>query len=135
MTDIEVYCLKCRAKVKMQEPHPETAKSGAPGIAGTCPECGSRLFRATGRAPKAEVPAKTKAKANSRANGKAKSPARRKGNLVIVESPTKARTIQRYLGRGYTVKASIGHVRDLLRSRLSVDVENNYEPTYRIPND
>lgn len=119
----------------MQEPHPETAKSGAPGIAGTCPECGSRLFRATGRAPKAEVPAKTKAKANSRANGKAKSPARRKGNLVIVESPTKARTIQRYLGRGYTVKASIGHVRDLLRSRLSVDVENNYEPTYRIPND
>jgi len=55
--------------------------------------------------------------------------------LVIVESPAKARTIQRYLGKDYAVRASIGHVRDLLRSRLSVDVEHGFEPTYRVPDD
>jgi len=60
---------------------------------------------------------------------------RRSGKLVIVESPAKARTVGRFLGKGYTVKASIGHVRDLLRSRLSVDVENEFEPTYRVPNE
>jgi DNA topoisomerase-1 len=59
----------------------------------------------------------------------------RKGKLVIVESPAKARTVGRFLGKDYTVKASVGHVRDLLRSQLSVDVENNFEPKYRIPNE
>ena len=54
---------------------------------------------------------------------------------MIVESPAKARTVGRFLGKGYTVKASIGHVRDLLRSRLSVDVDNEFEPTYRVPNE
>ncbi|MSP11424.1 MAG: type I DNA topoisomerase [Chloroflexi bacterium] len=53
--------------------------------------------------------------------------------LVIVESPTKARTIGKFLGRDYQVKASVGHIRDLLRSRLSVDVEHDFEPTYRVP--
>jgi DNA topoisomerase IA len=59
----------------------------------------------------------------------------RKGKLVIVESPAKARTVGRFLGKEYTVKASVGHVRDLLRSQLSVDVDNNFEPKYRIPNE
>jgi DNA topoisomerase-1 len=59
----------------------------------------------------------------------------RKGKLVIVESPAKARTVGRFLGKEYTVKASVGHVRDLLRSQLSVDVENDFEPKYRIPNE
>jgi DNA topoisomerase-1 len=60
---------------------------------------------------------------------------RRSGKLVIVESPAKARTVGRFLGKDYTVKASVGHVRDLLRSQLSVDVENNYNPKYRVPNE
>ncbi|HRO24809.1 MAG TPA: type I DNA topoisomerase, partial [Promineifilum sp.] len=55
--------------------------------------------------------------------------------LVVVESPAKAKTIGRYLGRGYVVKSSLGHVRDLLKSRLSVDVDNNFEPEYRVPID
>jgi DNA topoisomerase-1 len=59
----------------------------------------------------------------------------RKGKMVIVESPAKARTVGRYLGKGYTVKASVGHIRDLLRSQISVDVENNFEPKYRVPNE
>ncbi len=53
--------------------------------------------------------------------------------LVIVESPAKARTVGRILGRGFTVKASIGHVRDLLKSQLAVDIENGFKPTYRVP--
>jgi DNA topoisomerase-1 len=60
---------------------------------------------------------------------------KRKGNLVIVESPAKARTVGRILGKGYSVKASVGHVRDLLRSQLSVDVENDFTPKYRVPNE
>jgi DNA topoisomerase-1 len=60
---------------------------------------------------------------------------KRSGNLVIVESPAKARTIGRYLGSEYSVKSSVGHVRDLLKSRLSVDVENSFQPEYRVPNE
>ena len=50
----------------------------------------------------------------------------RSGKLVIVESPAKARTVGRFLGKGYTVKASVGHVRDLLRSEMSVDVDEQF---------
>lgn len=50
--------------------------------------------------------------------------------LVIVESPAKAKTIERYLGKKYKVKASIGHVRDLPRSQMGIDTENNYNPKY-----
>ena len=50
--------------------------------------------------------------------------------LVIVESPAKAKTIERYLGKKYKVKASIGHVRDLPKSQMGIDTENNYEPRY-----
>ena len=50
--------------------------------------------------------------------------------LVIVESPAKARTIGRFLGRNYSVKASMGHVRDLPRSQFGVDIENNFTPKY-----
>ncbi len=52
--------------------------------------------------------------------------------LVIVESPAKAKNIKGYLGRGYEVVASMGHVRDLPAARLSVDVENNFEPKYAV---
>src|SRR3989344_403305 len=53
--------------------------------------------------------------------------------LVIVESPTKARTISKFLGKGFKVESSFGHVRDLPKSKLGVDVENNFEPQYIIP--
>jgi DNA topoisomerase-1 len=51
-------------------------------------------------------------------------------NLVVVESPAKAKTINKFLGRSYVVKASMGHVRDLPKSKLGVDVENGFEPHY-----
>jgi len=88
---------------------------------GVCPVCGTKMFRM----------GKTEAhKGLPRPD-----PPQRDGQLVIVESPAKARTVGRFLGRDYEVKASIGHVRDLLRSRLSVDIEDGFKPTYRVPNE
>ena len=57
------------------------------------------------------------------------------GNLVIVESPAKAKTIQKYLGKGYTVKSSFGHIRDLQDKKLSVDVDAGFKPEYVVPAD
>ena len=50
--------------------------------------------------------------------------------LIIVESPAKAKTIKKYLGRGYEVTASMGHLRDLPKSTMGVDIENDFEPRY-----
>ena len=55
------------------------------------------------------------------------------GNLVIVESPAKARTLGRILGKEYTLKASMGHIRDLPKSRLGVDIEDGFVPKYVVP--
>ena len=56
-----------------------------------------------------------------------------KKNLVIVESPAKARTLSKILGRNYSLKASLGHVRDLPRSQLGVDVAKDFIPKYVVP--
>jgi DNA topoisomerase-1 len=56
-------------------------------------------------------------------------------NLVIVESPAKAKTIEKFLGKDYTVKSSYGHIRDLAKKEMSIDVEDNYEPQYQISDD
>jgi len=118
------YCVKCREKREMVEPTPVFTKKGQPATRGRCEVCGTNMFRmgetslhaGMERPPKPEPPKPT-------------------GKLVIVESPTKARTVGGFLGKEYTVKASVGHVRDLLRSKLSVDVDNNFEPSYRVPNE
>ncbi len=117
---MEAYCFKCKVHREMQSPQPTFNARGIPITRGTCPVCGSVMIR-TGRTPTHEGLSPAEENNN------------RKGKLVIVESPAKARTVGRFLGKGYTVKASIGHVRDLLRSRLSVDIENGFTPTYRVP--
>ena len=53
-----------------------------------------------------------------------------KSKLIIVESPAKARTITKFLGKGYKVEASQGHVRDLPKSQIGVDIEHDFEPKY-----
>lgn len=55
--------------------------------------------------------------------------------LIIVESPTKARTLSRFLGKDFLIEASMGHVRDLPKAKLGVDIENGFEPQYVIPKD
>lgn len=56
-------------------------------------------------------------------------------NLVIVESPAKAKTIQKFLGKDFNVKSSQGHIRDLSKSKLSIDIEHGFKPEYEIPSD
>jgi DNA topoisomerase-1 len=56
-------------------------------------------------------------------------------NLVIVESPAKAKTIEKFLGKDYTVKSSFGHIRDLPKKGLNIDIENNFEPHYEVSAD
>jgi DNA topoisomerase-1 len=78
---------------------------------------------------KAKTP-KAKARRKTGAANPGAMPRGAGGALVIVESPTKAKTIGKYLGRGYTVKATVGHVRDLPKRELGVDVENGFTPKY-----
>lgn len=130
---MEAYCVKCKQKRPMQSAEAVFTSSGTPATRGVCPVCGTTLFR-MGRTPAHEGMTPPPAAERKRASKK-KRQNDRKGNLVIVESPAKARTVGRYLGSEYSVKASVGHVRDLLRSQLSVDVENGFEPKYRVPNE
>ena len=120
---MEAYCVKCKTKREIVDPTPAFNRVGSPVTRGTCPECGTKLFR-TGRTPEHEGLAPAEHQVQPRS-----------GKLVIVESPAKARTVGRFLGKGYTVRASVGHVRDLLRSELSVDVEQGFRPKYRVPNE
>jgi DNA topoisomerase-1 len=144
---LEGYCFKCKEKRPILNPQAEWAANGAPGTRGTCQVCEGTIYKtghtpAHDNLPKPEVVASPKKKKKGKKKGKAKATKKAqtngtplRGKLVIVESPAKAKTIGRYLGRGYTVKSSVGHVRDLLKSRLSVDIDNGYSPDYRVPND
>jgi len=130
--ELLAYCVKCRTKRPIKEAQAVFTEAGQPGTRGVCPVCGTTLFR-MGNTPAHEGMARPERTKHAKSgNGK---PVRRKGKLVIVESPAKARTIEHYLGKDYRVRASVGHVRDLLKSQLSVDVDHNFAPTYRVPND
>jgi DNA topoisomerase-1 len=117
--------MKCKTKREMQDPVASFNARGSAVTIGVCPVCGTKLYK-MGR---------TDAHAGLTPPPKPEKVEKRNGKLVIVESPAKAKTIGRYLGRGFTVRASVGHVRDLLKSQLSVDVENNFAPKYRVPNE
>ncbi|MCR4407546.1 MAG: type I DNA topoisomerase [Anaerolineae bacterium] len=118
---IVAYCVKCKDKREMRDPQALYMENGTPATRGVCPVCGTSMFR-MGRTPAHnDLPPYE--------------PPSKDGRLVIVESPAKARTVGRFLGKDYTVRASVGHVRDLLRSKLSVDVDDDFKPRYRIPNE
>lgn len=140
--NLQAYCVKCKTKRDMLEQKAVYTKTGAPATKGVCPECGTNLFRMGETAAHAHVPKPEKIEKPVRKKKKSKGKKKKKkqskpkiGKLVIVESPAKARSIGGFLGRGYTVMSSKGHVRDLLKTTLSVDVENEFEPRYRVPND
>jgi DNA topoisomerase-1 len=140
--EIIAYCLKCREKRPLQDPQAVYTAAGAPATRGRCPVCGTTMVKMGLTEAHASVPKpEKKPKDKPTPSGTAKRA--RKGRpavhlapdarLVIVESPAKARTVGRFLGQPYHVEASVGHVRDLLRSKLSVDVENGFAPTYTVP--
>ncbi len=140
--EIIAYCLKCREKRPLQDPQAVYTAAGAPATRGKCPVCGTAMVKMGRTEAHTAVPRPEKRpKDKPTSSGAAKRT--RKGQsvvhlapdtrLVIVESPAKARTVGRFLGRPYHVEASVGHVRDLLRSKLSVDVENSFAPTYTVP--
>ncbi len=124
------YCVKCREKREISSA--QAVFLGAqqrPATKGVCPECGTKITR-FGSTPAHEGldPAKhtiaSKAEKERKASGK---------KMVIVESPAKARTVGRFLGRGYAVEASVGHVRDLPANRMGVDLEHDFKPRYVVP--
>jgi DNA topoisomerase-1 len=145
---MEAYCFKCSGKHELLNPQPIYFKNGSPALQGTCSNCGYDKVFKMGRTPEHEGipkpvveprPRKPKGEKSAKARkGKstaADAPTRSRGPLVIVESPKKAKTIGEFLGRKYTVKASIGHIRDLPKNRLGVDVDHDFEPHYVIPMD
>ncbi|MBZ0137811.1 MAG: type I DNA topoisomerase [Planctomycetes bacterium] len=89
----------------------------------------SSAKKTSAKKPAAKKTTKKKPAKKSKKKKARKGPPRGKP-LVIVESPAKAKTINRYLGAGYVVKASVGHVRDLPKSKLGIDVEKDFEPQY-----
>jgi DNA topoisomerase-1 len=120
---VEIQCMKCKTKREISDAMPDFNARGTPITRGTCPVCGSKVIRIG------------KTEAHEGLTPPEKKRQTREGKLVIVESPAKAKTVGRFLGKGYAVRASVGHVRDLLRSELSIDVENNFTPRYRVPNE
>ena len=122
---MEAYCVKCKEKREINNPTAGFNAKATPVTTGVCSVCGTKMYR-MGR---------TSAHEGLTPPPVIKKEIKRRGKLVIVESPAKARTVEKFLGKGYTVRASVGHVRDLLRSQLSVDVENDFEPKYRVPNE
>ncbi len=120
---MEAYCVKCRTKREIVDPVADFNAKSTPVTKGKCAVCGTSLYR-MGATPAHDGLVRPAPKVKLRS-----------GKLVIVESPAKAKTVGRFLGKGYTVRASVGHVRDLLRSEMSVDVENNFTPKYRVPNE
>ncbi|MFL2651396.1 MAG: type I DNA topoisomerase [Anaerolineales bacterium] len=129
---MEAYCVKCKVKRTVQNPVATYTKKAQPGTKGVCGECGTGLYRMgntpahEGMVPPVPTPSKTRKKTRSQS---------KRGKFVIVESTTKAKTIGRILGKGYKVESCVGHVRDLLKSRMAVDPENEFEPEWRVPND
>jgi DNA topoisomerase-1 len=117
---MEAYCVKCKAKREMEGPTPVFMNNGRPATRGRCPECGTGMFKI------GHTPAHDDLEMEGHIHGLS-------GRLVIVESPAKARTVGRFLGQGYQVEASVGHIRDLPANRLGVDVENEFQPRYVIP--
>ena len=122
---MEAYCMKCKEKREIQNPVAAFNAKSSAVTTGTCSVCGTKLFRM----------GKTEAHEGLIPPPKPVKVEKREGKLVIVESPAKAKTVGRFLGKGYTVRASVGHVRDLLKSQLSVDVDNDFAPKYRVPNE
>jgi DNA topoisomerase-1 len=155
---MEAYCVKCKTKREIQNPQPLFNARGAAYTKGVCPVCGTGIMRlgatdahaSLDRAAMIAQAKKTKDNRQQTTDEKARKAESRKrkaasnsspvprpsslatGKLVIVESPAKARTVGKFLGAGYRVRASIGHIRDLPQKQMGVDIEHDFRPHYVI---
>lgn len=125
---MQAYCVKCKTKREIQDDRPVFTSNGTPATQGICPVCGTKMFK-MGRTPAHEGLDPEEHTVVS----KAKQESANKPKMVIVESPAKARTVGRFLGKDYTVRASVGHVRDLPSNRMGVDIEDDFRPRYIVP--
>ena len=134
----------------MVDPVPTFTSTGTPMTRGVCPVCGTNLVK-MGKTPEHEGLEKpvveksahakkgTSKKSSSttkKGSGARKSPAahiNKNQSLVIVESPAKAKTVGRFLGNDYVVRASVGHVRDLNKYTMSIDLDHDFAPKYYVP--
>lgn len=132
---MNAFCFKCRGKHDLKDTKPIFFSNGSPATQGTCTNCGSEKVYRMGRTAAHEGLTPPVVSREARQSKKAKNGKAKAGQkpLVIVESPTKARTIGKFLGRKFVVHASVGHVRDLPKNRLGVDVHADFEPKYCIP--
>ncbi len=127
---ISGYCVRCRETRPIASPQAVfLGGQSRPATKGVCPECGTAITR-FGRTPAHDGldPAKHTVASKATQQRQASGP-----KMVIVESPAKARTVGRFLGRGYSVEASVGHIRDLPANRMGVDLEHDFKPRYVIP--
>jgi DNA topoisomerase-1 len=148
---MEAYCVKCKTKREMQNAQALFNAKGSPYTKGVCPVCGTGMMRFGNTDAHAEATASSKQqaagreqKASSRSSVVKQAHVARDDKsqienrkskierLVIVESPAKARTVGRFLGQGYRVRASIGHIRDLPERQMGVDIEHDFRPHYVI---
>ena len=153
---MEAYCVKCKTKREMLDPVPTFTATGTPMTRGVCPVCGTNMAK-MGKTPEHEglekpviektaAAKKTKtsktsksaksAKITKKSSSAKKLPAvhiNKNQSLVIVESPAKAKTVGRFLGKDYVVRASIGHVRDLNKYTMSIDLDHDFTPKYYVP--
>jgi DNA topoisomerase-1 len=141
---MEAYCVKCKTKREMQNPQALYSARGAAYTQGTCAVCGTKLTRwgATElHAARGDEGRRTEDEGRKTEDGGRTTKDERHsgdggrrsevgGRLVIVESPAKARTLEKFLGRGYDVRASVGHVRDLPERQFGVDIEHDFRPHY-----
>ena len=138
---MEAYCVKCKTKREMQNPQALFSARGAAYSQGVCAVCGTKLTRwgATDAHAREQGSRRAEERGSKKPQskiGNRKSPPSnfqlQTSKLVIVESPAKARTVGKFLGVGYRVRASIGHIRDLPERQMGVDLERDFRPHYVI---
>jgi DNA topoisomerase-1 len=148
---MEAYCVKCKTKREMQNAQALYSAKGAAYSQGVCGVCGTKLTRWGATEMHTTMPrpqtAHDRPQTKSQSGESPESPIiNRKAKtikspisfqspiskLVIVESPAKAKTVGKFLGAGYRVRASVGHIRDLPERQMGVDIENDFRPHYVI---
>ncbi|HVE87559.1 MAG TPA: type I DNA topoisomerase [Myxococcales bacterium] len=124
------------ARTDGEEAEAKPARQAARTLARKSPDRAERGAKAKGaRSAKARVKDDGKKAAGAEEQAPEPLPRRTPGKphyLVVVESPAKAKTIKKYLGSGYTVKASVGHLKDLPKSKMGVDIEHGFQPEYHV---